>query len=68
MYPFICAETVHPGRLSIHVTEWFIAHESAQVTLLNQMPATDPPNAIDTNPQGTKRLAKGSTIRLVSRK
>ena len=68
MYPFICAETVHPGRLSIHATEWFIAHESAQVTLLNHTPITDPPNAIDTNPQGTKRLAKGSTIRLVSRK
>ena len=59
---------VLPGRDSIHATEWFITHAKPYVIFVHHTPITDPPNAILTNPQGTNMVAKGNTIRLVSRK
>ena len=66
--PPIWQGTVLPGRVSIHSTAWFIAHERAQVILLKYMPAVQPPNAMLISPQGTSKVAKGSTIRFAKRK
>ena len=62
------AETVLPGRLSIHPTEWFMSHATASVPCPTKQPMEVPPKAMVSSPKGTKTVAKGRTMRFVSRK
>ena len=64
----MCALTVLPGKLSIHPTDSFIIHAKRQVTLPISTPNQLPPSTILISPNGTNSVAKGNTIRLVSRK
>ena len=68
MVPFIRAGKVLKGSDSIHPTEWFISQANAQVILPMNVPSKQPPKPMQMSPHGTKNVAIGSTMRLVSRK